>query len=48
MASVRVSTFEPTDPRLGRHVWHDERSRDYNLAAYALPRLPSEPVRFAS
>ncbi|BBH17516.1 hypothetical protein Back2_18030 [Nocardioides baekrokdamisoli] len=23
--------YEPTDPRLGRHVEHDERSRDYTI-----------------
>lgn len=46
MASVQVTTFEPTDPRLGRHVQHDERSRNYNLATYAVPRLPTQPIRW--
>jgi hypothetical protein len=28
--------FEPTDPRLGRHVWHDPRNRDYDVRALML------------
>ena len=43
---VDVHLFEPTDPRLGRHVQHDERSRNWNLATYAVPRLPTEPIRW--
>lgn len=35
MAGTKVTTikYEPTDPRLGRHVEHDERSRNYAFMA---------------
>lgn len=42
MSTVRVGRYTPTDPRLGRHVVHDERSRRYAIAA--TPKLPTEPV----
>lgn len=32
--SVDIHTYEPTDPRLGRHVHHDSRNRQY---AYRVP-----------
>lgn len=31
MATIHVETYTPTDPRLGRHVEHDERSYSYML-----------------
>ena len=37
MTSVRVGTYEPTDCRLGRHLVHDERSRQYAMAALPVP-----------
>lgn len=43
---MHTHVFEPTDPRLGRHVVHDPRSRDYNLTSFTLPRLPAEPIRW--
>lgn len=46
MASVRVTTFQPTDPRLGRHVYHDERSRNYNLATFTVTKLPTQAIRW--
>lgn len=39
--------YEPTDPRLGRHVFHDSRSRRFDLAELARPHLPTEPIRWA-
>lgn len=35
--SSYVHTYEPTDPRLGRHVTHDPRSRQYALPEAARP-----------
>lgn len=33
MHTVTVHRFEPSDPRLGRHVHHDSRSLDYEFVA---------------
>jgi hypothetical protein len=41
VAGTRITTvlYKPTDPRLGRHVEHDERSRNFAfLGHYAQPR----------
>lgn len=35
--AVEVHVYEPTDPRLGRHVIHDGRSRAYALPSKAKP-----------
>lgn len=32
--------FTPQDPRLGRHVWHDPRNRDYDVQALLLSDEP--------
>ena len=37
MTQVR---YEPTDPRLGRHVAHDERSRSFPLTGAFIPSKP--------
>jgi hypothetical protein len=39
--------FDPTDKRLGRHVFHDSRSRKFDLAKAAGTKLPTEAVRWA-
>lgn len=36
MTTPFVQLFEPTDPRLGRHVFHDPRNRDYDVRALLL------------
>src|SRR5574338_295027 len=47
MPDRRVFTYQPTDPRLGRHVVHDPRSRAFSLADHAPAQLPAEPIRWA-
>lgn len=37
---IDVHIYEPTDPRLKRHVVHDERSRNYALPEGAKPTQP--------
>jgi hypothetical protein len=32
--------FTPEDPRLGRHIWHDPRNREYDVRALMLPEEP--------
>jgi hypothetical protein len=39
--------FDPSDPRLGRHVFHDSRSRKFDLAKAAGTKLPTEAIRWA-
>jgi hypothetical protein len=39
--------FEPADSRLGRHVFHDSRSRKFDLVMQAGTRLPTEAIRWA-
>ena len=39
--NISVKKFEPTDPRLGRHVWHDERSLLYQVQAEPMGTLAS-------
>jgi hypothetical protein len=39
--------FDPTDKRLGRHVFHDSRSRKFDLAKAAGTKLPTEAIRWA-
>ena len=46
MSSYR-QWLTPTDPRLGRHVLHDSRSRAFDLAKLAGPRLPTTAIRWA-
>ena len=38
---IKIHRFTPTDPRLGRHVEHDPRSRDYAVEARSLGSLRS-------
>ncbi|MBV9922757.1 MAG: hypothetical protein JOY78_18160 [Pseudonocardia sp.] len=38
--SLTVWRYASTDPRLGRHQVHDERSRNFALAPVPLPRAP--------
>lgn len=38
MSTVQV--FAPTDPRLGRHIIHDDRSWNYRITVPALPTAP--------
>jgi len=44
MATVTVTRYEPTDRRLGRHVYHDERSRRYDLATAFGATIPNKPA----
>jgi hypothetical protein len=39
--TLEVKRFEPTDPRLGRHVVHDSRSKNYPYKAAKLSTLSS-------
>src|SRR6476659_657963 len=39
--------FDPADKRLGRHVLHDTRSRNFDLAGTAGAKLPTELIRWA-
>jgi hypothetical protein len=38
--SRRVVTFHHVDPRLGRHLVHDDRSRKFALSTAPLPKVP--------
>jgi len=42
VAQLTVHRYRPSDPRLGRHVEHDSRSRQFPLAAGAF--IPSKPI----
>jgi hypothetical protein len=43
---IRGFYFERTDPRLGRHVVHDDRSRGFDLARHVGVQLPAKPIRW--
>jgi hypothetical protein len=40
MTTPDSQLFTPQDPRLGRHVWHDPRNRDYDAQALLLAAEP--------
>lgn len=46
MAYVFQLELHRTDPRLGRHVFHDSRSRRFDLAETAGSKLPTTPIRW--
>jgi hypothetical protein len=43
---IRGFYYDRRDPRLGRHVVHDDRSRGFDLARTARPVLPTAPIRW--
>jgi hypothetical protein len=44
--TIRLMRYEPTDPRLGRHVRHDTRSAQTRYAVGALPRSAIKSVEW--
>lgn len=44
MAQLTVHRYERRDPRLGRHVAHDPRSRGFDLAQTFGASIPSKPI----
>lgn len=43
MHTLDVHIYQPTDPRLGRHIVHDSRSREFARFT-SVPKLPTTPV----
>ena len=46
MAHIFQLELPRTDPRCGRHVFHDSRSRRFDLAETAGSKLPTAPIRW--